>query len=82
MRYVTRYEDCRHVLRDTTSYSNAAGMKAPGVEIPAEDRLLGELDPPLHTPVRRAMVTALTPRCRSRGPPTSWRRSRSRSPTG
>jgi len=62
MRYVTRYEDCRAVLRDTTSYSNAAGMKAPGVEIPAEDRLLGELDPPLHTPVRRAMVTALTPR--------------------
>jgi cytochrome P450 len=32
------------------------------VEIPIEDRILGELDPPLHTPVRRVMVTALTPR--------------------
>jgi cytochrome P450 len=62
MRYVTRYEDCREVLRDTASYSNASGMKAPGVEIPPEDRLLGELDPPLHTRVRRVMVTALTPR--------------------
>jgi cytochrome P450 len=62
MRYVTRHHDCRHVLRDTASYSNAAGMKEPGVEIPPEERLLGELDPPLHTPVRRVMVTALTPR--------------------
>jgi hypothetical protein len=50
------------VLRDVASYSNASGMKGPGVEIPAEERLLGELDPPLHTPVRRVMVTALTPR--------------------
>jgi cytochrome P450 len=62
MRYVTRYAEARAVLRDTTRFSNAAGMKAPGVEIPAEDRLLGELDPPRHTAVRRVMVTALTPK--------------------
>jgi cytochrome P450 len=62
MRYVTRYEDARGVLRDTTRFSNAAGMKAPGVEIPSEDRLLGELDPPRHTAVRRVMVTAMTPK--------------------
>ena len=37
-------------------------MKAPGVEIPTEDRLLGELDPPRHTAVRRVMVTAMTPK--------------------
>jgi hypothetical protein len=37
-------------------------MKAPGVEVPAEDRLLGELDPPRHTAVRRVMVTAMTPK--------------------
>ena len=60
--YVTRYAECRAVLRDATSFSNAAGFKAPGVEVPAEDRLLGELDPPRHTLVRRVMVTALTPR--------------------
>jgi cytochrome P450 len=62
MRYVTRHEDCRAVLRDTQSFSNATGMKAPGVEVPFEDRLLGELDPPRHTLVRRVMVTALAPK--------------------
>ncbi len=62
LRYVTRYAACRAVLRDVESFSNASGFKAPGVEVPPEDRLLGELDPPLHTPVRRVMVTALTPR--------------------
>jgi cytochrome P450 len=62
MRYVTRHADCREMLRDTQSFSNATGMKAPGVEVPFEDRLLGELDPPRHTLVRRVMVTALAPK--------------------
>ncbi len=62
MRYVTRHADARDVLRDTDHFSNASGMKAPGVEVPAEDRLLGELDPPRHTAVRRVMVTAMTPK--------------------
>jgi cholest-4-en-3-one 26-monooxygenase len=62
MPYVTRWSECRAVLRDTTSFSNASGMKAPGVVIPLEDRILGELDPPAHSLVRRVMVSALTPR--------------------
>jgi cytochrome P450 len=62
MHYVTRHAECRGVLRDTDAFSNASGMKAPGVEIPEEDRILGELDPPNHTAVRRVMVTALTPK--------------------
>ena len=62
LRYVTRYAEARAVLRDTETFSNASGMKAPGVEIPTEDRLLGELDPPRHTAVRRVMVTAMTPK--------------------
>jgi cytochrome P450 len=62
MKYVTRHAACRDVLRDNERFSNASGFKAPGVEVPYEDRLLGELDPPLHTPVRRVMVGALTPR--------------------
>jgi cytochrome P450 len=62
MHYVTRHAECREVLRDTEAFSNASGMKAPGVEIPFEDRILGELDPPEHSIVRRVMVTALTPR--------------------
>jgi cytochrome P450 len=62
MHYVTRHAVCQAVLRDTSSFSNASGFKEPGIEIPLEDRVLGELDPPLHTSVRRVMVTALTPR--------------------
>ncbi|MHB8670033.1 MAG: cytochrome P450 [Acidimicrobiales bacterium] len=61
MQYVTRHAECRRVLRDTTSFSNASGFKAPGVVVPAEDRILGEMDPPQHTAVRRVMITALTP---------------------
>ncbi len=62
MRYVTRHAEARAVMRDTAHFSNASGMKAPGVEVPLEDRLLGELDPPRHTAVRRVMVTAMTPK--------------------
>src|SRR5262249_2294082 len=62
MHYVTRHAECREALRDTEGLSNASGMKAPGVEVPFEDRILGELDPPQHTAVRREMVTALTPK--------------------
>jgi cytochrome P450 len=62
MRYVTRHADVRGVLRDTATFSNASGLKAPGVVIPEDDRLLGELDPPRHTAVRRVMVTAMTPK--------------------
>jgi cytochrome P450 len=62
LRYVTRHAECKDTLRDTTSFSNASGFKAPGVVVPLEDRTLGELDPPQHTFVRRAMVTAITPK--------------------
>ena len=48
--------------RDTTAFSNARGFKAQGVVVPPEDRILGEMDPPQHTAVRRVMVTALTPK--------------------
>ncbi|HEV7523956.1 MAG TPA: cytochrome P450 [Acidimicrobiia bacterium] len=62
LRYITRHAEARAVLRDTETFSNASGLKAPGVVIPLEDRLLGELDPPRHTAVRRVMVTAMTPK--------------------
>ena len=62
MAYVTRHPECRQLLRDTEGFSSAQGFKAPGVVVPLEDRTLGELDPPNHTVVRHAMVTALTPK--------------------
>jgi cytochrome P450 len=62
MVYVTRHEACRDVLRDAVSFSNASGFKAPGVVVAPDERILGEMDPPQHTAVRRVMVTALTPK--------------------
>jgi cytochrome P450 len=62
MRYVTRYETCRDVLRDPVTFENGCSMKEPGVVVPQLDRTLGEMDGPQHQAVRRVMVSALTPR--------------------
>jgi cytochrome P450 len=61
MYYVTRYEEARQVLRDAEHFSNAQGFRAPGVEVPSEDRMLGEQDAPQHPRVRRIMMSAFNP---------------------
>jgi cytochrome P450 len=61
MHYVTSYDEARQVLRDTEHFSNALGFRAPGVEVPAEDRMLGEQDAPQHTRVRRVVISAFNP---------------------
>jgi cytochrome P450 len=61
MHYVTSYQEARQVLRDAEHFSNALGFRAPGVEVPAEDRMLGEQDAPQHTRVRRVVVSAFNP---------------------
>ncbi len=61
MYYVTSYEEARQVLRDTEHFSNALGFRAPGVEVPPEDRMLGEQDAPQHPRVRRAVIAAFNP---------------------
>jgi cytochrome P450 len=61
MYYVTRHAEARDVLRDHENFSSAAGFRAPGVEVPSEDRMLGEQDPPQHTFVRKVMASALRP---------------------
>jgi cytochrome P450 family 130 len=62
MRYVTRYEPCRDVLRDPVTFTSSVGMKAPGVVVPPLDRTLGEMDGSQHTLARRIMVGSVTPR--------------------
>lgn len=59
MYYITRSAEARTILRDTETFSSAAGFRAPGVEVPGDDRMLGEQDPPHHGPVRRVMAAAL-----------------------
>jgi cytochrome P450 len=56
--YVSRWEDCWQVLRDPVLFSNANGFKS--VEVPQDERMLGEMDPPHHTVARRAMRKAFT----------------------
>lgn len=51
--YVARFDHCWDVLRDPITFSSANGLKA--VEIPEEERSLGEMDPPRHTHLRRTM---------------------------
>jgi len=61
--YVSRYRDTEQVLRDSETFSNAGGMRPSGLEVPLEDRSIGETVPPVHGPVRRlAMVAAQSPR--------------------
>ena len=58
--YVACFDHCWDVLRDPGTFSNANGMKA--VEMPEEERSLGEMDPPRHTHLRRVMRTSFTRR--------------------
>jgi len=60
--FVTRYDDVKAVLRKPRAFGNSQGFRAPGVEVPVEDRLVGELDAPLHRPIRRLLTDILTPR--------------------
>lgn len=56
--YVARWRDCWEVLRDPQTFGNANGLKV--VEVPEEERSLGEMDPPRHTVLRRVMRTGFT----------------------
>jgi cytochrome P450 len=51
--YVSRWADCWSVLRDPSTFANGNGFKA--VEMPEEERMLGEMDPPRHPQLRRIM---------------------------
>ena len=56
--YVARWHDCWEVLRDPVTFGNANGFKV--VDIPEEERMLGEMDPPRHPLLRRVMRTGFT----------------------
>lgn len=51
--YLTTMADCWTVLRDPRAFANGNGFKA--VEMPDEERMLGEMDPPRHPAMRRVM---------------------------
>ncbi len=59
--FVARYRDAVEVLRQPELFSNGQGFRAAGVDVPLEDRLVGELDPPHHRPIRRLLTKILVP---------------------
>ena len=56
--YVARWHDCWEILRDPVTFGNANGFKV--VDIPEEERMLGEMDPPRHPMLRRVMRTGFS----------------------
>lgn len=63
---VSRYEDVHDILKDggerVRHFSHEGGMRAPGVTVPDEEKLINELDGPRHTRRRKLLMTALHPR--------------------
>ena len=51
--YLARHEDCRRAFLDPRSFSNEGGMRAPGVVVPREERMINEMDGPEHTRLRK-----------------------------
>src|SRR3954463_6444035 len=56
--YVASHAETKAVFRDAKRFSSAEGFRGPGVVVPEEESFLGEIDPPLHTRVRRLLVRA------------------------
>lgn len=56
LHYVARWADCWSILRDAATFANGNGFKR--VELPDDERMLIETDPPRHAPLRRIVRTA------------------------
>ena len=74
--YLASHRDNKAVFRDAKRFSSAEGFRAPGVVVADEESFLGEIDPPLHTNVRRALLRAFTPQAALAVEP--WTRDRVR----
>lgn len=58
--YLASHADNKAAFRDAKRLSSAEGFRAPGVVVSDEESFLGEIDPPLHTKVRRFLLRAFT----------------------
>lgn len=58
--FVVRHSDTAFVFRNWETFSNAGGLRLRGVK-PPEEQTLNEIDPPRHGPIRRLLLTALSP---------------------
>lgn len=60
--YLATYEDNAEVFKRARKFSSRDGFRAPGTVVPDEESFLGEIDPPLHTDLRKVLHSAFTPR--------------------
>jgi cytochrome P450 len=60
VKFAVRHGDISSVFRNWEMYSNAGGLRLGSVK-PPEEQTLNEIDPPRHGPIRRIMLTALSP---------------------
>ncbi len=67
--YTSRFEDTERVFRDARLFSCAGGFRAAGVEIPLDELLLAELDPPVHTTLRKFLLRSFNPGMAKRAEP-------------
>jgi cytochrome P450 len=67
--YTSRFSDTEKVFRDSQLFSCAGGFRAAGVEIPEEELFLAELDPPVHTVLRKFLLKSFNPGMARRAEP-------------
>jgi cytochrome P450 len=67
--YTARYDDTQRVFRDSRTFSCAGGFRAAGVEIPDEELLMAEMDPPLHPRIRKFALASFNPGMARRAEP-------------
>lgn len=58
--FVVRHGDTAQVFRNWETFSNAGGLRLGAIK-PPEEQTLNEIDPPRHGPIRRLLLSALSP---------------------
>jgi cytochrome P450 len=61
VKVVVRHADVSAAFRSWATFSNAGGLRLGHVK-PEEEQTLNEIDPPRHGPIRRILLTALSPK--------------------
>jgi cytochrome P450 len=59
--YTARFAETERVFKDGRTFSCEGGFRAPGVDIPPDERLLAEIDPPVHPKLRRFLLRSFNP---------------------
>jgi cytochrome P450 len=59
--YTARYEDTQAVFRNAKAFPSVGGFRAQGTVVDEDELLLGEMDAPLHTNLRRMLLKVFNP---------------------